>query len=597
MAAPAAAAPAAASRAAAGTVVSQDPEQIWSEAVTTNVLFRHLSWQQQKALRMTSRQIKVRQGTQLYKQGSYADSFYVVCSGRFEATEVDGRTGDDRFVREYGRCDSFGSYELLFPRSRVVTITAIEVGSVWQIEKRNFIANNLRDPPHAPMPDIIDLIRSVQMFAMLDDAHVGQLSRAAQERVLPPSHVLCSEGEEASAIHIVKDGALVGQIPGSGMQFSLQKPGLIGESALYRESELRVRKATVAASSSGATVVAFEVSEIEALIGYVLQEQAARTYNRKLFCSVRIDNRLLTEGLPKEQIDILVDALHEQEYIEGFNVAAEDSVDGKLRIVKRGSASVYTASTGEVAQLGPGDFFGEMCLLGRAHRRTASIVARGPGTLTLLELEAKVFLDNEQLEGLRQELLAMPITEDKQPPPSAASPQGNGSSTSPTAGARGGGGPPKPKRRASYAERIADMQAVVARTAAMNRRQRRELSMQQRSGGQQQQGAVDVLSQRADQLLANGGEETGSFKRRLSQAASMLRRKSTSKAADAPSSATSVIGSPPARRKSGKASASNSAAGAGEGLRKKGRRLSAQLSASLAGKIGSPKKTELSVRL
>ena len=593
MAAPAAA-PAAASRAMAGAIVSQDPEQIWYEAITTNVLFRHLSLSEQKALRMTSRQIKVRQGTQLYKQGSFSDGFYVVCSGRFEATEVDGRTGDDRFVREYGRCDSFGSYELLFPRSRVVTITAAESGSVWCIEKRNFVANRLRDPPLPPSPDIRDLIRSVGLFSMLDDAHVYQLARAAQERVLPPSTVLCMQGEEATAIHVVKDGALIGQQAGSGMQFSLQKPDFTGESALYRESELRVRKATVAASSTGATIVAFEVAEIEALIGYVLQEQAARTYNRKLLCSVRIDHRLLTDELPAEQINWLVDALHEEEYIEGFNVAAEGTVDDKLRIVKRGSASVYTDSTGEVAQLGPGDFFGEMCLIGRAHRRSASIVARGPGNLTLLELKAKVFLANEQLEGLRQELLAMSIADDQSPPPSAASPQGNGSSTSPM-GARG---PPKPRRRASYAERIADMQSVVARTAAANRRKRMELSMQHRSGGQQ--ASDDMLSQRADQLIANGGDETGLLMRRKSFT-EMLRRKSKAATTVPPS------GSPQASRKSLKASTNGGApsvrrpslglASSAQGLRQKGRRLSGQVSAALVGKVGSKKTESMAVSL
>ena len=125
-----------------------------------------------------------------------------------------------------------------------------------------------------------------------------------------------------------------------------------------------------AAAAEGTAVLRFEVADIEALIGFVLQDQAVRTYNRKLLGSVRLDKRRLTHGLTPATIDWLVDQLHEEEYVEGYNIAPEGTVDQTLYIVKRGRVIVYTESVGEVAQLSPGDFFGELSLVPR--RRQAA---------------------------------------------------------------------------------------------------------------------------------------------------------------------------------------------------------------------------------
>ena len=508
-------------------VPSQDPEQIWTEAVKSSVLLRHLAPHEVKSMRTSCKVVKVRANMVIYKQGSYADCFYVIQTGRYHASieaAING-TGEERHAREYGQGDTFGSYELLFPGPRSATLTCIEAGSIWTIEKRIFTAK-IRDSSVPPSPALMDFIRSVHLFADLDAEHIVQLSRAANEINLEPKQQICAQGQIATTLYAVRSGSLITSQSDSNFKYTMTPPECMGESALYPEEELRVRKATVCATDEGAVVLSFEVLDIEAVIGFALQEQAVRTYNRKLLSSVRFEERLLTQDLSKKHIDWVVDALREEQYSEGFIVACEGNVDETLYIVKRGRASVYRDNVGEVAQLSAGDFFGEMSLVGRRTRRTASIVAKGPLPLTLLELPSSALASNSNLDQWRFDLMV------------ASGMHETGGTFSPdysSASERGKRRPP-PKRRLSYAERIAEAQTVVYKAAAAARRKRAETAMRQHQhdarvldgrapfSSSPQTGIwsssytppeADALTKRADALINDPAEsERGSPERR-----------------------------------------------------------------------------------
>ena len=388
---------------------SEDPEHVWNEAATSCVLLRHLPAHEQKSMRTSCRTVKLRPKMVVYKQKSFSDVFYVVQSGRYVATlDADG-TNEERIVREYNKGDTFGSHELYFSQPRTTTVTAIDGGAVWCVEKR-FFATKLRDPPSPPDPELCALIRKAPVFRELSNEHIEALARAAHEEPLASGQELCKQGDAATSIYIVASGEVVTTTSGTDHEFKIGSLECFGESALYPEAELRVRRETVtAAAAEGTAVLRFEVADIEALIGFVLQDQAVRTYNRKLLGSVRLDKRRLTHGLTPATIDWLVDQLHEEEYVEGYNIAPEGTVDQTLYIVKRGRVIVYTESVGEVAQLSPGDFFGELSLVPRRVPRTCSIVARGPGKVTVLQLPSDVFLtsSNSELQGVHRDLLNM----------------------------------------------------------------------------------------------------------------------------------------------------------------------------------------------
>jgi len=64
-------------------------------------------------------------------------------------------------------------------------------------------------------------------------------------------------------------------------------------------------------------------------------------------------------------------------------LVGEDAPGYSLFVLLEGNASV-TSDDDEVGTLGPGDFFGEIALLGREGRRTATVTATTPVSLAVM---------------------------------------------------------------------------------------------------------------------------------------------------------------------------------------------------------------------
>ena len=96
------------------------------------------------------------------------------------------------------------------------------------------------------------------------------------------------------------------------------------------------------AASPDASLLIFHVHQVEALVGYGLQQQSVNAFNRKLFCSVKVNEKLLAEGLQPPVIDAIVDDMKEVSYGEGETVVAgsrEQELE-RLYLIKRGSVMI-----------------------------------------------------------------------------------------------------------------------------------------------------------------------------------------------------------------------------------------------------------------
>ena len=81
-----------------------------------------------------------------------------------------------------------------------------------------------------------------------------------------------------------------------------------------------------------------------------------------------------------ESIATLTELRHEP---EGMVLVGEGAPGFLLFILLEGSAEV-TSGGQELAELGAGDFFGEIALLGSEKRRTATVTATSPVTLAVM---------------------------------------------------------------------------------------------------------------------------------------------------------------------------------------------------------------------
>ena len=190
---------------------------------------------------------------------------------------------------------------------------------------------------------------------------------------------------------------------GTDFSYVMKPPQVFGESSLCADEWLRTRQASALAGSGGATLIKFPVAAVETLVGFELQAVSRVTFNRKLMQSFTCAGRPLTEGLPPECLDTLLDCLDEEMFANGATVAAEAEFDEALFVIKSGEASVRrSGSSKPITHLRRNDCFGEMALVPsvvdsyKRTRRKASVVAEGDEPLIVLTVRP----EHLELEGL-----------------------------------------------------------------------------------------------------------------------------------------------------------------------------------------------------
>ncbi len=121
----------------------------------------------------------------------------------------------------------------------------------------------------------------------------------------------------------------------------------------------------------------------------------------------------LTRGLSAVALDRLAQELQEQSFLPGHRVLTEGFAGQEFFIIIEGDAGV-SVDGWQVAQLGPGDFFGEIALL-ESELRTATVVAASPMRLVVLshwEIKRMEKRSPEAIERLHQAI------EERRPPAS-----------------------------------------------------------------------------------------------------------------------------------------------------------------------------------
>ena len=100
------------------------------------------------------------------------------------------------------------------------------------------------------------------------------------------------------------------------------------------------------------------------------------------------DKRLLElslfSGLSKRERKRLAPLIEEVEVAAGRTLASEGDLAHELFVIEEGTAAVSKDGT-PIAELGPGDFFGEIALLEGDRRRTSTVVANTAMRLAVLQ--------------------------------------------------------------------------------------------------------------------------------------------------------------------------------------------------------------------
>jgi NTE family protein len=105
------------------------------EILKQHPLFESLSWWQFRSLADNARIIEVPKGEVILREGEHGDAFYIVISGRCEAsTESEGQR---RRLEQYHNGDSFGETSLLSEETNWATVRAINDTLLLKINKEH----------------------------------------------------------------------------------------------------------------------------------------------------------------------------------------------------------------------------------------------------------------------------------------------------------------------------------------------------------------------------------------------------------------------------------------------------------------------------
>jgi CRP-like cAMP-binding protein len=96
----------------------------------------------------------------------------------------------------------------------------------------------------------------------------------------------------------------------------------------------------------------------------------------------RLEEIRLFSGVPGKELERLARGAQEIDVPAGFQLVREGHVAYEFFVIERGTAEVV--KNGEtIAELGPGDFFGEIAMM-ETERRTADVVATSPMMLVVI---------------------------------------------------------------------------------------------------------------------------------------------------------------------------------------------------------------------
>ena len=111
---------------------------------------------------------------------------------------------------------------------------------------------------------------------------------------------------------------------------------------------------------------------------------------------------LFSSCSPRELAD--VDSLGAEDRAVDGQVLIRQGSPGRESFVILEGTAIVTVGARLVARLGPGDFFGEMALLGRQNLRTATVTAITP--MRLLVIDPRQLKTMLNIEGVARSMLA-----------------------------------------------------------------------------------------------------------------------------------------------------------------------------------------------
>eukprot|EP00890_Picochlorum_soloecismus_P002174 jgi/Picsp_1/2958/NSC_01182-R1_cgmp-dependent protein kinase len=359
------------------------------QAMDGNLLFSGLTWASKHAIANSMEPMNVEEGDVVIRQGDAdASKYFVVDRGCFEVTK-DTEGNEEQVLAVCNRGSGFGELALLYSCPRSATVTAMETGKVWVMERSMYqaivqaSARRMENRKH-------ELLDSVPIFNFLSDE----------------DEYLMRQGEEGDRLFILDEGSVSVVAHGSKVA-ELKEGSYFGERALVQGNEKRTADIVATAYTICFTIDSKSLEQNSGTLQQMWIYEALR----------RVD---LFSPLGETQIFELAQVMIPEHYKSGDIVFKQGDLGHCFYIVEKGSCSVLDSNGIEIACCCEGQCFGELALL-NSEVRSATVCANED--VTLLSCTRNSFInyigyideikDIWNLEALRKVPLLQGLTKEQ----------------------------------------------------------------------------------------------------------------------------------------------------------------------------------------
>lgn len=223
-------------------------------------MFNQLDAKDLETIIMAMKEVPVKNGDSVIKEGDDGDFLFVIESGTLDCVKkIDGQ---DKVVKTCGTGDVFGELALLYNCPRAASVVARSECVCWQLDRDSF-GHIVRDAAVKRREQYDSFLKEVQLISTLGAYERSQIADALVPEVFAKGSTIVTQSEPGDKFYIVEEGKLYATKDGKRVK-EYKAGDYFGELALLKNQP---RAASVLVESEQAKVLSMTRVSFTKMLG------------------------------------------------------------------------------------------------------------------------------------------------------------------------------------------------------------------------------------------------------------------------------------------------------------------------------------------
>lgn len=246
---------------------SEEVKEKIRQRLNESFMFSYLSEGDKNIVLDAMKEENYNEGEMIIKEGDDGDVLFVVESGLYNCSKIFPGKTEPTDLTKYDQGAAFGELALLYNAPRAATITCIESGTLYSLD-RNTFNHIVKDAAAKRRERYEDFLSQVKLLSSMEPYERSKLADAFKEDIFEPGGYVIKEGETGNVFYFIAEGEAsatktleAGKPPVEVMSY--KKGDYFGERALIKNEP---RAANVIAKTD-LTVVSLDRHSFKRLLG------------------------------------------------------------------------------------------------------------------------------------------------------------------------------------------------------------------------------------------------------------------------------------------------------------------------------------------